>query len=242
MYADVTIGCNAVNELSDFWTMTCLALSLHKAAGMWQHLSEKALVWEEKWEVCEPDMLIEQGHTPNALILLSLSLSLSDTQTPTSTPPSLQLQTEGNRTPSRPFSSPSFLFSDIVNRSTFNYSPRRAGTQHNFTMLPNELNLEILDISLFPWRPAIPASKGNVLQWNVAQWRGKQRLRALTDPQRVTSSSLSSQTVLRHQPLKMLTPYFPTPASIHRLLELLKWKEVSSGRVGRYSDQTPDSN
>lgn len=44
----ITIACNAVSDPSDFWTMTRLALSLHKAAGMWQHLSEKALVWEEK--------------------------------------------------------------------------------------------------------------------------------------------------------------------------------------------------
>lgn len=48
IYVVITVGCSAVNEPFNFWTMTCLALSLHKAAGMWQHLSEKALVWEEK--------------------------------------------------------------------------------------------------------------------------------------------------------------------------------------------------
>lgn len=48
IYVVVTIGCNAVNELSYFWALTCLALSVHKAAGMWPHLSEKALMWDVK--------------------------------------------------------------------------------------------------------------------------------------------------------------------------------------------------
>lgn len=82
--------------------------------------------------------------------------------------------------------------------------------------------------------PVILTLIGNLSQWNGEQWKGKQRLSVLTDPQRVTRSSLSSHTVLRHQSLNILTPYFPTPASIQRLLLLLKWKKVSNVRVGCY--------
>lgn len=135
IYVVITIGCNAVNELSDFWTLTCLALPLHKAAGMWQHLSEKALVWEEKWEVCEPDMLIEQGHTPNALILLSLSQTHKHPQALQQAFSYTQWHSEGNAPNPTPSPSHSLLFSDIINSSAFNYRPRRA--VQNFTMLTN---------------------------------------------------------------------------------------------------------
>lgn len=145
-------------------------------------------------------------------------------------------------------SSPFFIrFSEVINRSLINRRPQRAIKKELYyankvTEWTQFINHWHFTFSTFLWPPVILAFVGNVLQWNGVQWKGKQRLRVLTDPWCVTSSSLSSQTVLLHQPLKMLTFYFHTPASIHSLLPLLKWKEVSSVRVGCYSNQTPDFN